>query len=157
MVLLFHPCVLKLLLTARCVLLCISLNPSSFQPSFWGTMPNGLPRWHHGKESTCQCRKCRFEPWVGKKILEKEMAYPLQYSCLKNSMDRGAWWAIVHGVTKSTTQLNDWTQHMPSDNTFLLWKSSVNSYSSNATVFNFSVSICCLIFGWLLSLTFSPC
>ena len=26
---------------------------------------------------------------------------PLQYSCLKNSMDRGAWWATVHGVTES--------------------------------------------------------
>ena len=26
---------------------------------------------------------------------------PLQYPCLENSMDRGAWWAIVHGVTKS--------------------------------------------------------
>ena len=26
---------------------------------------------------------------------------PLQYSCLENSMDRGAWWATVHGVTKS--------------------------------------------------------
>ena len=32
---------------------------------------------------------------------------PLQYSCLENSMDRGAWRAIVHGVTKSQTQLND--------------------------------------------------
>ena len=28
---------------------------------------------------------------------------PLQYSCLKNPMDRGAWWAAVHGVTKSWT------------------------------------------------------
>ena len=28
---------------------------------------------------------------------------PLQYSCLENSMDRGAWWATVHGVTKSRT------------------------------------------------------
>ena len=28
---------------------------------------------------------------------------PLQNSCLENSMDRGAWWAIVHGVTKSWT------------------------------------------------------
>ena len=26
---------------------------------------------------------------------------PLQYSCLENPMDRGAWWAVVHGVTKS--------------------------------------------------------
>ena len=31
--------------------------------------------------------------------------YPLQYSCLENPMDRGAWWAMVHRVTKSQTQL----------------------------------------------------
>ena len=36
---------------------------------------------------------------------------PLQYSCLENSMDRGAWWATVYGVTKSQTQLNDWHFH----------------------------------------------
>ena len=35
--------------------------------------------------------------------LEKGNGYPLQYSCLENSMDRGAWWATVHGVTKSRT------------------------------------------------------
>jgi len=29
--------------------------------------------------------------------------YPLQYPCLKNFMDRGAWWATVHGATKSWT------------------------------------------------------
>ena len=33
--------------------------------------------------------------------------YPLQYSCLGNSMDRGAWWPIVHGVTKNQTGLSD--------------------------------------------------
>ena len=32
---------------------------------------------------------------------------PLQYSCLENSMGRGAWWATVHGVAKSQTQLSD--------------------------------------------------
>ena len=32
---------------------------------------------------------------------------PLQYSCLKNPMDRGAWQATVHGVAKSWTQLSD--------------------------------------------------
>jgi len=31
----------------------------------------------------------------------------LQYSCLENSMDREAWWATVHGVAKSWTQLNN--------------------------------------------------
>ena len=30
---------------------------------------------------------------------------PLQYSCLENPMDRGAWWATIHGVTKSQTGL----------------------------------------------------
>ena len=33
---------------------------------------------------------------------------PLQYSCLENSMHRRVWWAKVHGVTKSQTQLSDW-------------------------------------------------
>ena len=34
---------------------------------------------------------------------------PLQYSCLENSMDGGAWWAAVHGVSKSRTRLSDFT------------------------------------------------
>ena len=34
---------------------------------------------------------------------------PLQYSCLKNPVDGGAWWATVHGVTESRTQLSDFT------------------------------------------------
>ena len=34
---------------------------------------------------------------------------PLQYSCLENPMDGGAWWAILHGVAKSRTRLSDFT------------------------------------------------
>ena len=34
---------------------------------------------------------------------------PLQYSCLENPMDRGAWWATVHGVAKSWIGLSDFT------------------------------------------------
>ena len=34
---------------------------------------------------------------------------PLQYSCLENPMDGGAWWAIVHGVTKSRARLSNFT------------------------------------------------
>ena len=37
---------------------------------------------------------------------------PLQYSCLENSKDRGAWWATVHGVAKSWTQLSPHTTSM---------------------------------------------
>ena len=36
---------------------------------------------------------------------------PLQYSCLANPMDRGAWEAAVHGVANSRTQLSDFTSH----------------------------------------------
>ena len=39
----------------------------------------------------------------------EENGNPLQYSCLENSMDREAWWTRVYGVTKSQTQLNDFT------------------------------------------------
>ena len=49
------------------------------------------------------------------KILEGN-GIPLQYSCLENPMDRGAWWAAVHGVAKSRTWLSDFTF------TFLHWR-----------------------------------
>ena len=42
------------------------------------------------------------DPWVGK-IPGEGNGNPLQYSCLENPMDRGAWWAIVHGVAESDT------------------------------------------------------
>ena len=38
--------------------------------------------------------------------------YPLQYSCLENSMDRGAWWATVHGVAKTQTRLKQLSTHV---------------------------------------------
>ena len=34
---------------------------------------------------------------------------PLQYSCLENPVDRGAWWAVVHGVAKSQTRLKQFS------------------------------------------------
>ena len=40
---------------------------------------------------------------------------PLQYSCLENSMNRGAWWAIVHCVTQSLTRLSDEHFHFHTD------------------------------------------
>ena len=39
--------------------------------------------------------------------------HPLQYSCLENPMNRGAWWAAVHGVAKSRTRLSDFTFAFP--------------------------------------------
>ena len=47
-------------------------------------------------------------PGLGKSPGEGN-GHPLQYSCLENPMDRGAWWATVHGVAKSQTRLSDFT------------------------------------------------
>ena len=44
--------------------------------------------------------------WLGRSSGEGN-GYPLQYSCLENSMDRGAWQATVHEVTKSQTGLSN--------------------------------------------------
>ena len=41
---------------------------------------------------------------------EEGNGYPLQYSCLENSVDRGVWWAMVHSVAKSWTWLSHWTE-----------------------------------------------
>ena len=62
-----------------------------------------LPRWHSGKESTCQCRRCErpgFIPGLGRSRGIGN-SNPLQYSCLENSFDRGAWRAIVQEVATS--------------------------------------------------------
>ena len=56
---------------------------------------------------------------------------PLQYSCLENPMDGGAWWARVHGVAKSWTRLSDFTftfhfhaleKEMATHSSTLAWK-----------------------------------
>ena len=73
------------------------------------TMGNwrGLPRWHNVKNlpenlgDTGSIHGSGRSPGEGNDN-------PLQYSHLKNPMDRGAWWATVNGVTKSWTQLSNW-------------------------------------------------
>ena len=62
----------------------------------------GLPRWLRGKESAWHARDKGSIPGLERSTGE-ENANMLQYSCLENSMDSGAWRATVHGVTKSWT------------------------------------------------------
>ena len=45
-------------------------------------------------------------PGLGRSLGERN-GHPLKYSCLENRMDKGAWWATVHGVAKSWTRLSD--------------------------------------------------
>ena len=68
--------------------------------------PWGFPGGSDGKESACNAEDLNSVPELGRS-LEEETSNPLQYSCLENCIDRGAWRAIVHGVPKSWTQLSD--------------------------------------------------
>ena len=60
----------------------------------------GFPDSSVGKESACNVGDTGFIPGSGRSPGEGN-AYPVHYSCLENSVDRGDWWAIVHGVAKS--------------------------------------------------------
>ena len=63
---------------------------------------HGLPWWLSGKESACTAGNTRdmgLIPGLGRSRGEGN-GHPLQYSCLRNPMDTGAWRATVHGVTK---------------------------------------------------------
>ena len=73
----------------------------------------GFPGGASGKEPVCQGRRCKtygFDAWVGK-IPGGGHGNPLQYSCLENPIDRGVWWATVHGATESWTQLKRLSMH----------------------------------------------
>ena len=63
-----------------------------------------LPSWLSGKESACNTTEVYSIPGSGRSP-GKGHGNPLQYSCLENSMDRGAWQAAVQGVAKRWTQL----------------------------------------------------
>ena len=66
-----------------------------------------FPSGPSGKEPACQCRRCkrcRFYPWV-RRISWRRARQPTPVFCLKNPMDRGAWWATIHRVAKSWIRL----------------------------------------------------
>ena len=62
----------------------------------------GLPYSSDGKESACNAKDLGLIPGLERSPGEGN-SYPLQYSCLENSMDGGAWQAAAHGVAKSQT------------------------------------------------------
>ena len=66
----------------------------------------GLSRWFSGKESVCNAGNPGLIPGSGRSPGTRN-GNPLQYSCLKNPMDRGTWWATDHGIAKEL----DTTEH----------------------------------------------
>ena len=65
-----------------------------------------LPWWFSGKESACSAGNTPLIPGPGRAPGDSS-GNPLQYSCLENPTDRGAWRTTVHGVAKSGTWLSD--------------------------------------------------
>ena len=68
----------------------------------------GFPGGSEVKASARNVEDLGSIPWSGRSPGEGN-GIPLQYSCLENPMDGGAWWATVHGVAKSQTRLSDFT------------------------------------------------
>ena len=68
-------------------------------------MSRGFPGGSDNKESTCNAGDLSLIPGSGRSPGEGN-GYPLQYSCLENSIDREAWWATFHEVAKSRIELS---------------------------------------------------
>ena len=67
-----------------------------------------FPWWPSSKEAAWRFRRHRFDPWV-RKIPWRRKWQPTPLFLLQNPINRGAWRATFHEVTKSQTQLSDWT------------------------------------------------
>ena len=74
----------------------------------WVLFLSDFPGGSDGKASVYSAGDPGSIPGLGRSP-EEGNGTPLQYSCLENPMDGGAWWATVHGVTKSRTRLSDFT------------------------------------------------
>ena len=75
---------------------------------------SGLPQWLSGKELACNARDAGdvgLIPGLDQRSPGGGHSNPLQYPCLENPMDRGAWWAVVRGVAKSQTRLKRLSEH----------------------------------------------
>ena len=68
--------------------------------------PLGFPGGSDSQESACSAGDLGSTPGSGRSLGEGN-DNPLQYSCLENSMDRGAWWATVYGVAKRWTPVSN--------------------------------------------------
>ena len=71
---------------------------------------HGITDWFQigkGVHQGCILSPCLFNLYA--EYIGEGNGTPLQYSCLENPMDRGAWWAAVHGVAKSRARLSDFT------------------------------------------------
>ena len=114
---------------------------------------NSLPRGSRAKEPTHQRRRCKSSTPGSGRYPEGGHGNTLQYSCLENLMDRGAWRASVHRVTKNQTQLKQHA-HTRSLNIQILHR-TVKKLMSHKDIFNWDwfnnlLKFTCMTWGLLL-------
>ena len=102
-----------------------SLNLQNILFAPWKTFIRAslVAQW---KDPSCQCRRCRVDPWV-RNIPRRRKGNPLQYSCLEKPMDRAPWHAAVHGGSQKgqawlTTKQQPQNKHRCSFTVLLLIK-----------------------------------
>ena len=100
--------------------LLISIKPEYMQEYIF----SGLPWWLSSKKSTCQAgNTCLIPGW--ERSLGKGNGNPFQYSCLENPMDKGAWWATDHGISKELDTTKQQQQYV-----LCLSKSIIHSWQT---------------------------
>ena len=107
----------------------------------------GFPSGSDGKASARNEGDPGSIPGLGRSPGE-ENGNPLQYSCLENSTDGGAWWATVNGVAKSQTQLSDFTMKIKPDTMHIILNMEVVYNPVNilaVTIFIVSITISIII------------
>ena len=103
-------CVYRYTYICVCVFICMYV-------CIWGFLGGSVVK---NPPASAGERRCRFDPWVGK-IPSGGLGNPLQNFCLENPMDRGAWQATVHRVTKSWLWLKRLSMHTTSFYPFIYW------------------------------------
>ena len=110
---------------------------------------SSFPDASDGKESTCHAGDQSSIPGSGRSYGEGN-GNPLQYSCLENPMNRGAWWGIVHRVAKNQAQLKWLSTHTQKEREYIisvLLGSNANHYTLNY-VGKWYVCCCWRVWEW---------
>ena len=95
-----------------------------------------FPGGSDSKEYMCNAGDLGLIPGLGR-VPGGGRGNPLQYSFLENPMDRGGWWATVHGLSKSEhDQGTQHSTHVFSPRCFLLWDSWLSSYGTSMLLLN---------------------
>ena len=113
---------LKYVILCVCVCVCVCIWTQLYD--LWGFLCVS-----DGKESTCNAGGLDSIPGLGRSHGEGN-GNPLQYPCLENLMDRGAWWAAVHGVAKSWTRLRLTHTH----NMYIPWRKKICYFLSKVHI-----------------------